>query len=169
MDLVLQIFKKPRSFYLKKNNTILSFESQATSNSNLWISSHIHMLMSMSMPMIMMMMMIMMIIKMMIMMIMMIMIMMTTICSHLEERFAYWRDYFTHLYSQVSCTYLEEHPLSKGFLRLISSMVWGFDTHFGALHSIEMSNSTTWNSCITLEIMEHLDKPVRDKELDSLT
>jgi len=140
MDLVLQMFKKPRSFYLKKNNTILSFESQATSNSNLWISSHIHMLMSMSMPMIMMMMMIMMkvmimIMKMMIMMIMMIMIMMTTICSHLEECFTYWRDYFTHLYSQVSCTYLEEHPLTKGFIWLISSMVWGFYTHFVALHS----------------------------------
>ena len=41
MDLVLQMFKKLRSFDLKKNNTILSFESQAMSNSTLWISSHI--------------------------------------------------------------------------------------------------------------------------------
>ena len=48
MDLVLQMFKKLRSFDLKKNNTILSFESQATSNSKLWISSHIHMVMSLS-------------------------------------------------------------------------------------------------------------------------
>ena len=39
------------------------------------------------------------------------------------------------MYSKVSCTYLEENPLTKGFLRLISSMTWGFNTHFVEIHS----------------------------------